>query len=59
MRIDGSRGDWDEIEELWLAGELTDDEFEDDFVDDIIVAGIGAGTNGWGVPGASYSAELR
>lgn len=28
-RIDGSRGHWDEIEEVWLASELTDDEFED------------------------------
>ncbi len=29
LRIDGSRGNRKEIEELWLAGELTDDEFED------------------------------
>lgn len=59
LRIDGSRGNWDDIEELWLAGELTDDEFEDHFVDDIIVADIGEGTDGWEFPGASYSVELR
>jgi hypothetical protein len=59
LRIDGSRGNWDEIEELWLAGEFTDDEFEDHFVDDIIVADIGEGTDGWEFPGASYSVELR
>ncbi|MET9459958.1 hypothetical protein ABZY05_33550 [Streptomyces canus] len=37
LRIDGSCGHWDEIEGLWLAGELTDDEFEDHFIDDVIV----------------------
>ncbi|WP_369275940.1 hypothetical protein AB5J55_43840 [Streptomyces sp. R11] len=59
LRIDGSRGTWDEIEELWLAGELTDDAFEDHFIDDIIVADIGEGTDGWEFPGASYSVEVR
>ncbi|MFJ3339161.1 hypothetical protein [Streptomyces sp. NPDC086766] len=55
LRIDGSRGNWDEIEELWLVGELTDDEFEDHFIDDVIVEDIGEGTDGWEFPGASYS----
>ncbi|MFD5483037.1 hypothetical protein [Streptomyces hawaiiensis] len=59
LRIDGSRGHWDEIEELWLAGELTDDEFEDHFIDDVIVEDIGEGTDGWEFPGASYSVEVR
>ncbi|WP_369395457.1 hypothetical protein AB5J72_00990 [Streptomyces sp. CG1] len=59
LRIDASRGDWNEIEELWLADELTDDEFEDRFIDDVIVADIGEGTNGWEFPGTSYSVELR
>ncbi|MGW1290464.1 hypothetical protein ACWD4N_44510 [Streptomyces sp. NPDC002586] len=57
LRIDGSRGTWDEIEELWLAGELTDDQFEDHFIDDVIVADIGEGTDGWEFPGTSYSVE--
>ncbi|MGW0316549.1 hypothetical protein [Streptomyces flavidovirens] len=52
LRIDGRRGHWDEIEELWLAGELTDDEFEDHFVDDVIVEDIGEGTDGWDFPGS-------
>lgn len=55
LRIDGSRGHWDEIEELWLAG----DEFEDHFIDDVIVEDIGEGTDGWEFPGASYSVEVR
>ncbi|MGW7067127.1 hypothetical protein ACWGII_14285 [Streptomyces sp. NPDC054855] len=59
LRIDGSRGNWDTIEELWLAGELTDDEFEDHFIDDVIVEDIGEGTDGWEFPGASYSVEVR
>ncbi|MCH0571870.1 hypothetical protein I3F60_21860 [Streptomyces sp. MUM 136J] len=59
LRIDGSRGDWDEIEELWLAGALTDDEFEDHFIDDIIVADIGEGTDGWDFPGTTYAVEVR
>jgi hypothetical protein len=59
LRIDGSRGNWDEIEELWAAGELTDDEFEDHFIDDVIVEDIGEGTDGWDFPGSAYSVELR
>jgi len=59
LRIDGRRGDWDEIEELWVAGELTDDEFEDHFIDDVIVQDIGEGTDGWTFDGSSYSVELR
>ncbi|MEU0247326.1 hypothetical protein ABZ192_23950 [Streptomyces sp. NPDC006235] len=54
-----SRPCWDEIEVLWLAGELADDEFEDHFIDDVIVEGIGEGTDGWQNPGASYAVELR
>ena len=59
LRIDGTRGNWEEIEELWLAGDLTDDEFEDHFVDDVIVEDIGEGTDGWEFPGASYAVEVR
>ncbi|MET7540077.1 hypothetical protein [Streptomyces sp. NPDC005507] len=59
LRIDGSQGDWDAIEELWTAGELTDDEFEDHFIDDVIVQDIGEGTDGWEFDGNSYSVELR
>ncbi len=59
LRIDGTRGNWDAIEELWLVGELTDDEFEDHFIDDVIVEDIGEGTDGWEFPGASYSVEVR
>ncbi|MGR3875603.1 hypothetical protein ACUXZZ_44460 [Streptomyces graminifolii] len=59
LRIDGTRGNWEGIEELWLAGELTDDEFEDHFVDDVIVEDIGEGTDGWEFPGASYTVEVR
>ncbi|MEV8038365.1 hypothetical protein [Streptomyces sp. NPDC086182] len=59
LRIDGRRGDWSEIEALWLAGDLRDDDFEDRFVDDVIVADIGEGTDGWEFSGSSYSVELR
>ncbi|MFF8931490.1 hypothetical protein ACF1AO_29960 [Streptomyces longwoodensis] len=55
LRVDGSRGSWDEIEELWLAGELTDEDFEDHFIDDVIVAEIGEGTDGWEFPGVVHS----
>ncbi|MER6533453.1 hypothetical protein ABT215_06470 [Streptomyces sp900105755] len=59
LRIDGGRGRRDETEGLWLTGELTDDEFEDHFIDDVIVEDIGEGTDGWEFPGASYAVELR
>ncbi|WP_329295905.1 hypothetical protein [Streptomyces sp. NBC_01455] len=59
LRIDASRGDWSDIEALWLAGDLRDEDFEDRFIDDIIIADIGEGTDGWEFSGSSYSVELR
>ncbi|MGW7263360.1 hypothetical protein [Streptomyces sp. NPDC054842] len=59
LRIDASRGDWTGIEALWLAGDLRDDDLEDLFIDEIIVADIGAGTDGWEYSGSSYGVELR
>ncbi|MFE7647524.1 hypothetical protein [Streptomyces phaeoluteigriseus] len=56
LRIDASRGDWTDIETLWLAGDLRDDDL---VIDEIIVADIGAGTDGWEFSGSSYSVELR
>ncbi|MET7828947.1 hypothetical protein ABZT23_30270 [Streptomyces sp. NPDC005386] len=59
LRIDASRGDWTEIETPWLAGDLRDDDFEELFVDEVIVSDIGAGTDGWEFSGSSYTVELR
>ncbi|MGI5414044.1 hypothetical protein ACQEV9_45560 [Streptomyces chartreusis] len=59
LRIDGRSGDWSEIEALWMVGELTDDDFEDHFIDDVIVQDIGEGTDGWTFDGGSYAVELR
>ncbi|MFJ9909651.1 hypothetical protein ACIRVK_43800 [Streptomyces sp. NPDC101152] len=59
LRIDGRPGDWTAIEALWTAGELTDDDFEDHFIDDVIVEDIGEGTDGWTFDGSSYTVELR
>ncbi|MFJ1610776.1 hypothetical protein ACIOHS_46885 [Streptomyces sp. NPDC088253] len=50
---------WPEIEAFWLAGDLRDDEFEDRFIEDVIVADIGEGTDGWEFNGDSYAVELR
>jgi hypothetical protein len=35
------------------------EDFEDHFIDDVIVADIGEGTDGWEFSGSSYSVELR
>ncbi|PSM37291.1 hypothetical protein C6Y14_43205 [Streptomyces dioscori] len=59
LRIDGRRGHWDEIEDLWTAGELTDDKFEDHSIDDVIVEDIGEGSDGWTFDGSRYSVEVR
>jgi hypothetical protein len=53
LRIDGRRGDWSDIEALWLAGDLRDDDFEDRSIDDVIGADIGEGTDGWEFSGSS------
>ncbi|MER5698818.1 hypothetical protein ABT255_32440 [Streptomyces mirabilis] len=50
---------WSDIETLWMAGDLRDDDFEDRFIEDVIVADIGEGPDGWEFSGSSYSVELR
>jgi hypothetical protein len=35
------------------------EDFEDHFIDDVIVADIGEGTDGWEFSGSSYSVVLR
>ncbi|ALV39369.1 hypothetical protein PV332_14410 [Streptomyces scabiei] len=55
LRIDGRSGNWVEIERKWADGELTDDAFEDDFIDYVIIEDIGEGTDGWEFPGSSYT----
>ncbi|MFJ5730992.1 hypothetical protein [Streptomyces paradoxus] len=45
--------------EAWRTNELTDSEFEDHFLDDVIAEDIGEGTDGWEFPGASDSVEVR
>ncbi|MFB8774870.1 hypothetical protein [Streptomyces broussonetiae] len=59
LRTDGSRGCWHAVEELLRTGGLTDDGSADHFVDDLIVAGVGEGTDGRESPGAPYSVDLR
>ncbi|MFE9122315.1 hypothetical protein [Streptomyces sp. NPDC007172] len=59
LRIDGSRGHWTAIENLWMADEFSDDALEDHFIGDVIVEDIGEGTDGWEFDGSNYSVELR
>lgn len=54
LRIDGRNGTWTRIEQAWLTGQLTDEVFEEYFIDDILVEDIGDGTDGWQFPGDWY-----
>lgn len=54
LRIDGRNGAWARIEQAWLTGQLTDEVFEEYFIDDVIVEDIGDGTDGWQFPGELY-----
>ncbi|MGP4048881.1 hypothetical protein [Streptomyces sp. 2A115] len=58
LRIDGRSGNWAEIERKWAEGELSDDAFEDDFVEYVIIEDIGEGTDGWEFPGSSYTVTV-
>lgn len=61
LRIDARRGQWDQIRLRYLSGEMTDDEAEQMFVEDVIVEDIGEGSPpdhsayAWGFPGTSYT----
>lgn len=59
LRLDASRGDWSGIEALWLAGDLRDGDFEDRFIDDIVIADIGEGADGRKFSGPACTVELR
>ncbi|MGW4231154.1 hypothetical protein ACWEF9_17965 [Streptomyces sp. NPDC004980] len=54
MHIDGRNSSWARIEQTWLTGQLTDEVFEEYFIDDIVVEDIGDGTDGRPFPGDLY-----
>ncbi|MFE3384793.1 hypothetical protein [Streptomyces anulatus] len=54
LRIDGRNGAWARIEQAWLTDQLTDEAFEEYFIDDVVVEDIGDGTDGWQFPGSWY-----
>lgn len=54
LHIDGRNSSWARIEQTWLTGQLTDEVFEEYFIDDIVVEDIGDGTDGRPFPGDLY-----
>ncbi|MCN9244874.1 hypothetical protein NGF19_29530 [Streptomyces sp. RY43-2] len=58
LRIDGRSGIWTVIEDKWAAGRLTDEAFEDDFIEYVVIEDIGEGTDGWEFPGTSYTVTI-
>ncbi|MFF7145727.1 hypothetical protein [Streptomyces sp. SID2888] len=58
LRIDGRNGNWSAIDRKWAEDELTNQAFEDDFIDHVIIEDIGEGTDGWEFPGTSYTVTL-
>lgn len=56
--IDGRAGDWTRMKDAWNRGEVDEDDFEDWFVEDVIEADIGEGTEPWEFPGTSYTVVI-
>ncbi|MFC9249024.1 hypothetical protein ACFT7S_34845 [Streptomyces sp. NPDC057136] len=42
-----------------MAGEPTHDDFQDHFIDVVVVADIGEGTDVWKLDGSAYPVDLR
>ena len=56
--IDGRAGDWRRIKEAWNAGDVNADDVEDLFIEDVIEADIGEGSDEWEFPGGSYTVVI-
>lgn len=54
LRIDGKRGQWDEIRRRYLEGDLTPEEAEVLFITEVIESDIGESTEPWNFPGSYY-----
>jgi hypothetical protein len=54
LLIDGRVGDWRRIKDAWNSGRVDADDFEDWFIEDVIEADIGEGSDEWEFPGGSY-----
>jgi hypothetical protein len=48
-------GDWTRIEEAWNAGEVTDEELEDYFIEDVVAVDIDDLSEDLSFPGSSYT----
>jgi hypothetical protein len=55
LRINGESGDWTRIRDAYAEGELTEEDAEEWFIEDVILEDLGDGTDGWEFPGSSYS----
>lgn len=56
--IDGRAGDWTRMKQAWADDDVNDDDFEDWFVEDVLEADIGEGTEPWEFPGGSYTVVI-
>lgn len=56
--IDGSAGDWQNMRDAWNRGEVDPDDFEEWFIEDVLEADIGEGTETWEFPGGTYTVVI-
>lgn len=55
--IDGSAGNWGELQRMWEEGDVAAQDFADQFVEDVLEADLGESSEPWEFPGTSYTVE--
>lgn len=60
MHIDGSAAgaSWRRMSDAWAKGEIDAQDFEDWFVEDVMEADVGEGSEEWEFPGGAYTVSI-
>lgn len=58
LLVDGRQGDWQRMKRAWNDGDVDEDDFEEWFVEDVLEADLGEGSEPWEFPGSSYTVTI-
>lgn len=58
LTVDGNVGDWRRLRDAWNANEVSPEDFEEWFIEDVLEADLGESSEPWEFPGSSYTVQI-
>lgn len=58
LLVDGRAGSWQRLRDAWESGDVDADDFEEWWIEDVLEADLGEGSEPWEFPGSSYTVVI-